>query len=167
MELVPSTAVRGHLAREIELGRLGATRLRLRVFLLEGRLTRRLAGGEDSVESRELALRARQLTAPRMRASIASSFEDVVARARRTPPLLTSQVPVHRKKVQAASRQIEELAARLRSPEPVRAQGVALALLLLTDPARPLHSGAGADELTAAIIHLNERLDAPESEGVW
>jgi hypothetical protein len=167
MELVPSTAVRGHLAREIELGRLGAVWLRLRVSLFRNRLTRRLADGADSVESRELALRARQLTAPRMRRSIASSFEDVVARARRTGPLLTSQVPIDRKKVQAASRELEELAGRLRSPEPVRAQGVALALLLLTDPARPLHSGAGADELTAAIIDLNERFDTPEGEGVW
>jgi hypothetical protein len=167
MEVLAPSAVRGYLAHDIELGRLAALWLRLRVVLSSGRLTRRLADGADAVESRELALRARQLTAPAFRAALASSLDNVLERAARPRPLVSSQVPLDRTKVRAAGEEIAGLSARLRSPEPVRAQGVAQALLLLTDPELPLHGDAGPDRLAHAIIELNERLDAPRQEDAW
>jgi hypothetical protein len=48
---------------------------------------------------------------------------------------------------------------RLREPRPVRAQGMAMALLLLTDPERPLWGTGDDDELERAIIEVEERLD--------
>jgi hypothetical protein len=167
MELVPASKVSGYVAREIELGRLAAFGLRLRVAVWRGALTRQLAEGADSVESRALALRARQLCTRRTREAIAASIDGLLERAARARPLLSSQVPIDRAKLNAARPELIELAERLRAPQAVRPQGVALALLLLTDPALPLHGEAGPLELGSAIIDVNDRLDAAPVEDPW
>src|SRR5436190_1735011 len=55
-------------------------------------------------------------------------------------------------------------AQRLRSTRPVGPQGMALALLLLTDPERPLYGIATTGELSSAISEARERLARPAAE---
>jgi hypothetical protein len=126
-------------------GRIGAFGLRLKVWWSRRRLTRELAGGAAVVDSRQLALRAAQLTGRRTRETIACSIADLLDQAERGAPVLSSRVPVNRPRVRAVHDELLELVDRLRSGEGVRAQGVALALLLLTDPEGALH-GDGTTE---------------------
>jgi hypothetical protein len=137
---------------EIELGRVGALWLRVRVLARRDHLTRQIAEGAELVETRELALRARQLISPHNREALARSYDDLLARAQRKRPLVSSQVPIDRGKVNAVRDELTVLAERLRSPAPLRAQCVARALLLLTDPALPLHGVGDAEGLRGAII---------------
>jgi hypothetical protein len=147
--------------------KLSALGLRMRVWWEKDRLTRYLAAGVPSVDSRELALRAGQLTAKSTREVVAASIEDVLERASHRKPLVTAQAPLPRKKVRTVAPELVELEERLLTRAPVRAQGMALALLLLTDPERPLWGTGSADDLEHAIIQVKEQLDAPIWESEW
>jgi hypothetical protein len=149
---------------ELELGRLKAFGLRMRVWWAKDRLTRQLARGAASVDSRELALRAGQITAKRTREVVSDSLDELLKQATNPKPLFASQVPVKREKVAEVGPQLTELRDRLREPRPVRPQGMAELLLLLTDPERPLWGLASADELEDAIIEAREHLDQPTLE---
>jgi hypothetical protein len=144
---------------EIELGRLRAFGLRMRVWWAKDRLTRELASGAASVDSRQLALRAGQLTARRTREIVAASIDDVLEQLDRARPLLSSQVRMDVAKVRAVREQLGGLAALVREPRPLRPQGMAQVVLLLTDVERPLFGLGSADDLSAAIIHAGERLE--------
>jgi hypothetical protein len=144
---------------DIELGRLRAFGLRMHVWWAKDRLTRDLASGAASVDSRALALRAGQLTAKRTREVIAASIDDLLAQLDGPPPLLTSQVRVDVKKLRAVSFELMQLAALVREPRPLRPQGMALVVLLLTDVEQPLFGLGDTDDLSAAIIHASERLE--------
>jgi hypothetical protein len=159
----PGTGVYG--GEQIGLPRLREFGLRMRVWWSKDGLTRRLADGADSTESRELALRAGQLTAKQTRELVADSLDDLVGMSKRSRALFTSQAPFDRSKVRGARTELVALARRLRSPEPVRPQGMALALLLVTDPELPLFGSATKNSLARAIIGTSERLDAPPQEG--
>lgn len=140
-------------------GRLRELGLRMKVWWAKDGLTRALAAGQASTDSRELALRAGQITAKSTRAALADSVQDILRQAVRLRPALTSQVPFDREKVRSVSEDLEELVARLRSDEPVRAQGVARVVLLLTDPEKPLYGNGTSVQLLHAIIDATERLD--------
>jgi hypothetical protein len=144
---------------DLELGRLRAFGLRMRVWWAKDRLTRQLASGAASVDSRALALRAGQLTALRTREVVAESIDDLLEQLDRPRPLLTSQVPLDVAKLRAVRDQLSRLAALLREPRPLRPQGMALVVLLLTDVERPLFGVGGAADLSAAIISASERLE--------
>jgi hypothetical protein len=146
-------------AADIELGRLRAFGVKMRVWWAKDRLTRELARGAASVDSRELALRAGQLTAVRTRDVVASSIDDLLEQANRPQPQISAQVPIDYGKVRAAGDELAELAERLRAPRPIRAEGVALALLLLTDVEQPLFGLGTAEDLASAIIHATQRLE--------
>jgi hypothetical protein len=154
----------GYFGDELEFGPLGAFGLRMKVWWSRDRLTRALARGAGSVASRELALRAGQITARRTREVVVGSIHDLLERADRMTPVLTSQVPIDRRKVRAARLEFLALAEQIRSAQPVRAQGMALALLLLTNTEGPLFGVATAGELSRTIIEATERLHAPSSE---
>jgi hypothetical protein len=137
-----------------------ATPLRMKVWWDKDRLTRALAEGYASTDSPELALRAGQLTAKSTRTALAESVETLVRDATQCRrPALTSQVPLDLEKVRGVAEDLEELAARLRSDEPVRPQGVARVVLLLTDPEKPLYGLGTRVQLLHAIIDATERLD--------
>jgi len=161
MEAVPSM---GMSANEVGLGRLRAFGLRTRVWWSKDRLTRALANGASSVASRELALRAGQLTAKRTREVVAASIEDLIEEVLRRRPVLSSSVPVNRRNVRAVRPLLVDLADRLRDGGPVRPQGMARVVLLLMDPERPLFGLGTKDELADAIIDASERLNAPPRE---
>jgi hypothetical protein len=147
-------------ATEVGLGRLRAFGLRTRVWWSKDRLTRELADGAASVASRELALRAGQLTAKRTREVVADSIEDLIEDALRRRPALSSAVPLDRRKLRAARPLLVDLADRLREGGPVRPQGMAQVVLLLTDPERPLFGTGSRDELADAIVEASERLNS-------
>lgn len=149
MEAVPRFTEIGH---QVELGRLRAFGLRMRVQWSKDRLTRELASGAPSIASRELALRAGQLTGKSTREVVAVSIEQLLAEAHRPVPALTARVPLDRAKLRAAREELVGLADRMRSGDPVQPRGMALAMLLLTDPERPLLGIGSAAELADAII---------------
>jgi hypothetical protein len=147
------------VGQHVGLSRLRAFGLRMRVWWAKDRLTRELASGVASIDSRELALRAGQLTAKSTREVVACSIEDLLQEAARPNPVLTAKVPIDSSKVTAVSEQLSDLADRLRTPDPVRPQGMALVLLLLTDTERPLFGTGTEDELSTAIVDAMKRLE--------
>jgi hypothetical protein len=149
---------------EVGMGRLRAFGLRMRVWWSKDRLTRALARGCSSVDSRELALRAGQITAKRTREVVADSIDDLLRETLRPRAVMTAAVPVNRRNVRAVRPLLQDLAERLREGGPVRPQGMALTLLLLTDPERPLFGLGTKEELGDAIIEASERLNAPPAE---
>jgi hypothetical protein len=144
---------------DVGLGRLAAFGLRMRVWWSKDRLTRELARGAHSVESRELALRAGQLTAMSTREVVAASIDDLLDEADRPTANISSQVPVNCTKVRAVRSDLAGLAARIRAPGPIRPQGMALVVLLLSDLEQPLYGVGTPEELSAAIIYSTQRLD--------
>jgi chaperonin cofactor prefoldin len=165
-ETAPTTRITTLPGAEVGLGRLRALGLRMKVWWSKDELTRALAEGRASTDSRELALRAGQLTAKSTRKEVADSIEDVLNQASRKRMVLTAQVPIDRRKVRSVKAELAELVARLRSDEPVRPQGMARVLLLLTDVERPLFGDGTKVQLLHAIIDATDRLDPP-SMGGW
>jgi hypothetical protein len=139
----------------------------MRVWWVKDRLTRQLARGAASTDSRELALRAGQITAKHTRGVVADSIVDLLTRAENPQPLFGSQVPLPRQKVGEVRHELTGLLERLRQPEPVRPQGMARVLLLLTDPELPLWGLGSAEELRDAIIDARDHLDLPTVEAKW
>lgn len=137
------------------------TRARIRALLHPGALDRRLAAGADPARDRELAARASMLLRRSTRLQIADGLEDAVAaayRGGRHP--FTAAVPVSEPAVREAREELLALTRRLRMPEPVRPQGVALARELLIDGTGPLYAHHGPAVLQgvarAALFALDE-----------
>jgi hypothetical protein len=118
---------------------------RLRVLLNRPRLDARLAAGESPSDDPALALRAAQLCAPRTRRRAAVGLERALADDRRRG--WSAAAPIDRRAVNAARPYLAQLAAALRSPEPVAPHGVARALRLLTDVPSPLYAPAEPSDL--------------------
>jgi hypothetical protein len=114
--------------------------LRLRVRLHRLELTRRLAEEADPFASPELALRARQLTAPREVRGCVKGLERVLREAAARSRGLTAQAPLQREAIVAARPFLLNLRQRLRMTENPRPAGVAQAVLLLTDGCGPLYA---------------------------
>jgi hypothetical protein len=114
--------------------------LRSRVRLHRLALTRRLAEGADPLGSPELALRARQLTAPREVQGAVTGLERVLHEAAAPSRALTAQAPVQRAAIVAARPFLLNLRRRLRETESPRPAGVARTVLLLADGCGPLYA---------------------------
>ncbi len=135
---------------------------RIRALLHPGALDRRLAAGADPARDRELAARAALLLRRTTRMQIAEGLEAAVASARSGAGArsLSAIVPAAGPAVRCASEELLELARRLRAPEPVSAQGVALARELLVDGTRPLYAAHGGDQLARMARHARGALEA-------
>jgi hypothetical protein len=131
--------------------------LRLRVWLTHGALDRRLAAGDDPASSSPLRMRARQLTSPQIRASVAANVLATVDQAEQPRRGLTAAVPVCGRTVRAARAELIALAHELTSDRPVWAQGVALTIQLLVDAESPVFQPGG--DLPGAIRTAREALD--------
>jgi hypothetical protein len=120
--------------------------------LLGRMLDDRLAAGQAPESSRLLAVRAVQITSPRMRDRLARCWDELAARARHPQPPFDPRAPLAYSQVDAAADQIQQIGDVLRAPRPVSAQGVAIAASLLTTPESPAYRlGRGGDDLAAAI----------------
>ena len=87
----------------------------------DAKLTRALAEGADSGASRELTLRARQLTSERNRMSFARGLRRTIAEARQPAMTRARMVIIQRAAVLDAEAAMVEMIERLGSPDPVQA----------------------------------------------
>lgn len=130
--------------------------LRVRTALHRVRLDSALAAGADPAESRELSLRAGQLTGRKRRQGLAASLEHAVEAAER--PRGGASVPVHRPAVREARAELLCLARELVERPHLSPRGVVLVTKLLSDGAGPLYRpGANAD-LAAAVARARHAL---------
>lgn len=127
---------------------------RLAARLLADRLDRELAAGVPADSSTRLTLRAHRLLRPVIRRRLCEALRRIVDHADRrplTPPVLP------RDQIVAAGPALTQLAARLADRGPIDVRGVAIAWLLVTDPARFLF----ARERAATVAMLaNEAFEA-------
>jgi len=131
----------------------------LAVWWKQPGLDRDLADGADPRSEPQLAYRARRLTTRRSRDRIARGIERAVAEAERPWNGMRAAVPVQRRTVLGARPTLLALVRALRSPAPVAAQGVALALRLLTDGGGPLYGSDSrwiAEAASASIAGLDD-----------
>ena len=124
-------------------------------------IERQTAPLEPAELDRRFARRAKRLTRTRTRNKFASGLERAVAAAgERRPRVFTAAVPVRQAAVHACRAELLALARRLRAPEPVYAQGVALVSELLGSSGSPLYRDGG--DLRKAAWAALAALD-----GVW
>lgn len=123
-------------------------------------LDRELAAGSPPHVGTLLAVRGQRITSRRGRARVADGLARAVRDAG-TSPRFGAAVPPDRREVLAARAVLAVLERRLRAPEPVTAQGVALLRELLIDGAGPLYRstepGALGSRLRAAAAALEPR----------
>ena len=120
-------------------------------------MSRAIAPVRRTSPDRWFAWRARRLTKARTRRRLAAGLERVLADAARPPQSISAAVPPQREAVLACRAELLSLADRLRAPEPVYAQGVALVSELLGTADSPLYQ-FGAD-LSAALRAVASALD--------
>ena len=141
--------------------RMGLLWLHIRTALHRADVTRALADGADPHASRELSLRARQLTGRRHRTALARSLQRTLAEARQPMMVRAPVVIINRTAVLAAEQAIAVTVARLRSQIPVRAQGMALLERLLTNADHsPLYNPSAPGVLLRMIRVAAVALDA-------
>ena len=107
--------------------------------------------------SRRAAWRLRKLTKDRTRRRVAAGLVRAVADANEPQPWISARIPVQRRKVIGSRDELLELAERLLAPGPVYAQGVALAVGLLSDGGSPLYQSGG--DLHSAVEEALLALD--------
>ncbi len=122
--------------------------MRLRVRFAGPQLDVGLAAGEDPDGDPGLALRAAQLTSPGARRRLATAVEKACRTSRRRG--FSAAIPVDARALDLARPVLLELAAALRCSDCVRAQGVALAELLLTQAEGPLYTPQHTEALYQA-----------------
>jgi hypothetical protein len=131
--------------------------LSLRARLSHRRLDRELGAGAVP-DTPLLQQRARTLAGARMRERVASGLEGAVAEGKRTHWKLTAAVSIDARAVNDAEPLLLTLALTLRQPGPVSAQGVALALTLLTDGESSLYYGEGSGDLAREVRAATDAL---------
>ncbi len=107
-----------------------------------------LAGGADPAGSAQLAARAAWLTSGKARAEIATGLERLLEAGTETRRWAVRPSP---RRIEANSTELDELAGRLRGPEPLYARGIATLRQLVTDGTGPAYAGRGDDELARRL----------------
>ncbi len=135
-------------------------RLRITVTAHRTALTRRLAAGADPAATPELALRASQLTSRRGLRQMARTLRRTVTEARR-PALTRAPLSiVNRYAVLEAADAVQATIARLASPEPVCAIGMARLERLVSDGiSSPLYDPVHRDALSHQLLLARADLD--------
>ena len=156
--LVHMSSVTQHPPRPVPQTRLASPWLRARVWLTRGSLDQRLAQGESIVESPELARRAEQLASIRCRHSLATGIRRLIDDAERPAYRLSAAVPIQRRAIRRARRELDRLAAILDGTEPARLAGIARVQRLLTDGNSPLYMATPDGALDGALAHAHASL---------
>jgi len=135
-------------------------RLRMRVARTRAALTEQLAEGADPTSSPELALRASQLTTERGRRQMARSLRRMISEARQ-PRLTRALVSIiDRYAVLEAKDAIQATIARLASPDPVAAKGMAMLERIVTDGiSSPLYNRPEPGTLSRQLLVAKSELD--------
>ncbi len=116
-----------------------------------GELDRQLAEGASPGADALLAIRGRRLTSRRYRARVAAGLARAVRDADATTRGFSAAIRPDRREVVAARTVLATLDRRLRAPEPVSAQGIAMLESLLTDGASPLYLPTAPGELGSRL----------------
>jgi len=121
-----------------------------------------LAAGRAPESGVLRAARAQDIVSLRSRQAVAGNWDHVLRVARRaqaSPATPTRALPVCADRIAAAEPAIRELMARLVTPLPVTARGVAMASVLLTDATSPVYNRNSSvtlgDALAAAVSQLD------------
>jgi hypothetical protein len=126
--------------------------LRARVWLRQLELDAALAGGANPAQSEELELRAKQIADRKTRNKLATAITRLIRIADgHRPPIMVPNPPFRPKQVQANRSLLVELAERLRGPQSVALQGMALTSLLLNDGRGPLTTASDPATLERAV----------------
>jgi hypothetical protein len=135
-------------------------RVWLRTSVNRAKLTRALAEGAEPGASDELALRARQLTSERHRATLARSLRRSIAEAHRPARTRGALSIINSRAVLVAEPAIAEMIGRLLGPRPVQAPGMAMLDQILTNAdASPLYNRSEPGALRQAIRVATVALD--------
>jgi hypothetical protein len=117
-----------------------------------------LVAGANPAASTQLAQRAAALVSRANRNRLARALRNGRESATRGPVPFSAAVAVDAPSVVAATPQLEELEALLRSPQPVYCPGMARAWRLVTDGCGPLYAPRSSaqlrDELDAVLAAL-------------
>ena len=132
--------------------------VRIRTWLTRSRLNEALAQGADPDISAALSVRATQLRSPAERSRVANALVEALGDARRGEPVTIRARP-QRAEVRAAADDLLALVGRLRDDQPVGVRGMAMAAVLISASASPLHR-AGGQDLRHAIRAARFALDA-------
>lgn len=125
-----------------------------------GALTRALADGWDPAERPELARRAEQLTQRRNRRTQARTLRRIADEAQRPTATRSQVIMVRRGPVLETKDLLGILAARLDDPRPVRPQGMAKLLRILTNADRsPLYNPSEPGALRRLLTDVLETLE--------
>jgi hypothetical protein len=126
-------------------------RLELTVWWRAAELDRQLAAGASPRTSDALTLRAQRITTRRSRAPLANGLAGALRSAQDNGPHFTSAVRPNAREVLDARAVLGAIERRLRAPEPVAAQGVAMIRSLLTDGNGLLYRPGGPGELGSRL----------------
>ena len=96
--------------------------------------------------------------AERRRRKLADNLARTLRAAEKPPRPLSAVVPVQRRDVLAARREIERLTDILATPGEVNPRGVVLVQRLLTDGDSPLYAPSPSGELELAVRHATAAL---------
>ncbi len=122
-------------------------------------LDRQLAAGRQPEESRLLAARAQDIVSLRSRQAAARNWNHLLQVAHRARGKREPARPIRGDRIAGAEPAIRELVRCLGAPLPVRAQGVAMASVLLTDATGPVYSQHSRVTLAAALEAAITQLD--------
>jgi hypothetical protein len=120
-------------------------------------LDRELAAGIATWRTPRHAARALQLTDPRRRLTLAATLDRLVVEAhhpRLVAQRLSAAIPPSRSSVLACESLIRDIAATLREPVPVTAEGVARLRAILCDGTGPLYTPNRTGELRRALHQI-------------
>ena len=129
-----------------------------RVWLRRGKLDRLIAEGTSPQADPEVAKRAAQLTSARYRRGLATGLLRLVDAAEEAPAVFSSSVPLRRGEILTNRALIQDLAAHLRSDDPVTPRGVALVERMLTWGGSPLYAPHLDGALEADLRHARAAL---------
>ena len=148
-------------AAESPRGRKPTLEDRLIARILAHWLDQELAGGAQASLSAAHAARIGQLSQDRTRRAVTRSLERLIDRAEiQRPRFRITAVPPCRDQVRDATALIMSITSRLRSEEPLDAQGIARLKTLLRDPTGPCYAPSRTDALTVALQAVSEAFDA-------
>ncbi len=122
-------------------------------------LDRQLAAGRQPEATRLLAARAQDIVSLRSRQAMARNWDHLLRVAHRARGMGEPARPIRGDRIVGAEPAIRELVRCLGTPLPVRAQGVAMASVLLTDATGPVFSRHSRATLAAALEAAIAQLD--------
>jgi len=122
-------------------------------------LDRALAAGTPPERDAVLAWRAHQLVRPATRRGLARGLRRLLKAASDPQPWLTPQVLPRRAEIRRSRRELTDLAEALAGPCPLAAQGIAMTMLMLSDPGSPIHSRSSRIDIVDAVDRILTALD--------